>query len=70
MFQSILNRGDDQCYMYVAWANFSNGKISILRPQGYLLAPEWPVDINHVTHTLEAVADYTNPYYLNGLGMM
>lgn len=56
--------------MYVARSNFSNGKISILRPQGYLLAPEWPIDINHVTHTLEAVVDYTNPYYLNGLGMM
>lgn len=28
------------------------------------------MDINHVTHLLEAVADYTNPYMLNGLGMM
>jgi hypothetical protein len=46
-----------------------NGKISLLRPQGYLLALEWPIDINHATHVLEAVADYTNPYMLNGLGM-
>jgi hypothetical protein len=34
-----------------------------------LLAPEWPIDINHASHVLEAIVDYTNPYMLNGLGM-